>query len=205
MDESAESLREQRKRETARALTQRARELTGTKGFAGFTIEELCTDVGVSRRTFFNYFESKENAVLGFSGDDPRMTALDEAFAVGDAVSERELLGDFVELTTSRWELFDPSREAPAIFEMLEHEPRLIKSVFAQLEIAAKQDARLIERRSGWPEGDLRASVIVHCVGTLVRMCAEAVFAHSPDTFRELMTHRLALARTAFTLDPKAP
>ncbi len=34
-------------------------------GLNGFTIEQLCEDVGVSRRTFFNYFPSKEDAIIG--------------------------------------------------------------------------------------------------------------------------------------------
>lgn len=203
MSKSAETPREQRKRETARALTTHARSLTRAKGFTGFTVEELCTEVGVSRRTFFNYFESKENAVLGFTGDDPRVLALDEAFASAEG-TEHDLLGAFAELMTARWELFDPAQDASALFEVLEHEPRLIKSVFSQLDTAAKHDARLIEQRAGWPEGDLRAAVIVHSVGTLVRLAAEAVFAHSPESFREQMTHLLTLARTAFTLDQKA-
>ena len=29
------------------------------------TVEEICADAGVSRRTFFNYFDSKDSAVLG--------------------------------------------------------------------------------------------------------------------------------------------
>ncbi|MGN0042882.1 TetR/AcrR family transcriptional regulator [Rhodococcus sp. (in: high G+C Gram-positive bacteria)] len=50
---------------TRAALVEHARTLTARRGLAGFTVEELCEHVGVSRRTFFNYFASKEDAVLG--------------------------------------------------------------------------------------------------------------------------------------------
>ena len=34
-------------------------------GYDGFTMEELAHEVGVSRRTLFNYIKDKESAVLG--------------------------------------------------------------------------------------------------------------------------------------------
>ena len=42
-----------------------ARRSTVEHGLSGFTIEQLCESVGVSRRTFFNHFGSKEDVVLG--------------------------------------------------------------------------------------------------------------------------------------------
>src|SRR5690242_5509457 len=116
MDESAESLRDQRKRETSRSLTDAARRLTAEQGFAGFTVEELCAEVGVSRRTFFNYFESKENAVFGFAAIDSRQEELEEEFLERSG----DLLDDFLRLTIARFELFNPLDDAPALFEVIE-------------------------------------------------------------------------------------
>ena len=59
------STRERRKAETAQGLKDAARRLIIANGLTGFTIEELCEEVGVSRRTFFNYFPSKESAIIG--------------------------------------------------------------------------------------------------------------------------------------------
>ena len=37
------------------------------KGYEEVTVEEVCQKVGISRKTFFNYFSSKRAAVLGRS------------------------------------------------------------------------------------------------------------------------------------------
>ncbi len=54
---------------TRTAITRHSRELTAEFGFNGFTIEQVCERVGVSRRTFFNYFPSKIDAVFGHDSD----------------------------------------------------------------------------------------------------------------------------------------
>jgi AcrR family transcriptional regulator len=57
--------RARRKLDTYRALSLAARELVVQRGFDGVTVEEIADAAGVSARTFFNYFSSKEEAVLG--------------------------------------------------------------------------------------------------------------------------------------------
>lgn len=202
MNNSAESLREQRKRETARALTDAARRLTADHGFAGFTVEDVCAEAGVSRRTFFNYFESKDNAVFGFTAIDSRQEQLEAEFidAGGD------LLDDFVALSIRRFEVFNPIDDVAAVFELIDQEPRLLKSLFEQLGKSERRDIALVERRMGGaPDADLRATVLVHTVGALVRLSMEQlVHHHSPDSFRDLVTRRLEFARSAFTPSQKA-
>jgi AcrR family transcriptional regulator len=57
-------LRERKKLETFRALQSAARRLVGERGFANVTIEDISAAANVSKRTFFNYFESKEAAIV---------------------------------------------------------------------------------------------------------------------------------------------
>jgi len=68
-DESC-GLRERKKRETRRAINLAALELVEEKGFAAVTTEEIAARAGVSARTFFNYFPSKEAAVIGTTAEE---------------------------------------------------------------------------------------------------------------------------------------
>jgi AcrR family transcriptional regulator len=58
-------LRERKRRETRRALQLAILEQSIERGYDRVTIEEICRAADVSPRTFFNYFASKEDAVLG--------------------------------------------------------------------------------------------------------------------------------------------
>jgi AcrR family transcriptional regulator len=60
--------REAKKHETRRALGFAAFELAGERGLHGFVVEDVTDRVGVSRRTFFNYFNRKEEAVVAVGG-----------------------------------------------------------------------------------------------------------------------------------------
>lgn len=60
-------LREQKRRQTKEAIEDAATRLVDEHGFPAVTIEQICEDAGISRRTFFNYFDTKDEAVLGTS------------------------------------------------------------------------------------------------------------------------------------------
>ena len=53
-------LRERKKDATRRALVRAANARFHSKGFDATTIDEICADADVSRRTFFRYFANKE-------------------------------------------------------------------------------------------------------------------------------------------------
>lgn len=57
------SLRDAKRAATRRALADATYRRVREHGFDGVTIEEITTDVNVSRRTFSNYFANKEEAV----------------------------------------------------------------------------------------------------------------------------------------------
>lgn len=59
------SLREAKRRATYRSIVTTATSLVEEKGFDAVTVEDICAVVGISRRTFFNYVDSKDSAVLG--------------------------------------------------------------------------------------------------------------------------------------------
>lgn len=59
------SLREAKRRATLHAIEEHATLLVLEHGYEAVTVEDICAAAEVSRRTFFNYVESKEIAVFG--------------------------------------------------------------------------------------------------------------------------------------------
>lgn len=60
-------LRERKKEQTRLSVERAILRLVLQKGYENVTIEEVCEEVGISRKTFFNYFSSKRAAVMGRS------------------------------------------------------------------------------------------------------------------------------------------
>jgi len=58
------TLRERKKAATRQSLHQAAMRLAMAGGLDNVTVEDIADEVGVSRRTFSNYFANKEDAVL---------------------------------------------------------------------------------------------------------------------------------------------
>ena len=63
-------LRTQKRLETRNAIEDITLKLIGTKGPSSVTVEQIAKAAHLSPRTFFNYFDSKEDAILGFSTHD---------------------------------------------------------------------------------------------------------------------------------------
>lgn len=181
--ECATGLRERRRAETSAKLTTLARRLTAQHGLAGFTVEEVCEQAGVSRRTFFNYFASKEDALFGRSAR-VDTADLEEAFVAAgdpeDPALSPTLLDDLADLCLERWARLDT--DGTSMHDMhaaFRREPGLlVRALEAAMEDEAK-DVLLVERREGLPAGDLRAAVVVQTMGALGRASAREFLA--PD------------------------
>jgi AcrR family transcriptional regulator len=196
MANSATSVREARRAETAKRMKAVARRLTAERGLSGFTLEDLCAEVGLSRRTFFNYFASKENAVIGIPITDVP-ARLDARFIAAGSRGRAALVDDLIELQLRRWDLLDIApADLPLMAQVFVREPRLrthLLDVAAQYE---QSDIELAIRREGLPEGDALASVAVLFVDSLLRGSAADYFLSADDgSLRTLVLRRLAAAR----------
>lgn len=88
------SLRESKRQRTHAAIEDHATRLVLERGYEDVTVEDIHQAVGISRRTFFNYVDSKEIAVMG-----PAATVPDEAVCEEFlACSHDDLLGDLMDL-----------------------------------------------------------------------------------------------------------
>lgn len=58
-------IREQKRRETLYRIRDEAAKLVRAHGYDNVTVDDICGAAGISRRTFFNYVDSKDEAILG--------------------------------------------------------------------------------------------------------------------------------------------
>ena len=76
----AESRREQKKQETLRRITEEGVKLFVANGYEATTLDAIAAAAGISRRTFFYYFKSKDDILLSLqtSGTEAVVAALME-------------------------------------------------------------------------------------------------------------------------------
>jgi AcrR family transcriptional regulator len=65
---SGVELREQRRERNAREIQQAAMSLFAERGYAGVTVEDIAGEAGISERTFFRYFASKDHVLVAEAG-----------------------------------------------------------------------------------------------------------------------------------------
>src|ERR1700712_2226572 len=62
--ERPEGLRELKRRETSERIIEKGLKLFVNNGYEATTLDAIAEAAGISRRTFFYYFKSKENVLL---------------------------------------------------------------------------------------------------------------------------------------------
>jgi AcrR family transcriptional regulator len=198
-----------RRLRTRSELVGAARRLTAEHGLAGFTIEQLCDEVGISRRTFFNHFASKDDVVVGVGLDDDEDEALE-----GYASSRRDprlpvfstTLDDLAALVVQRVEHVGLTRERAAEFKAaLDREPRLLQAMLTQGDEQQRRVAAAVASHEGVPDDDPRIGVVVAVAGALVqRAMTRFFFDEGPPGLRfdHVLRDQLALARALFSAAP---
>src|SRR5690606_17969861 len=136
-----------RMQKTRLSITRHCRDLTAEFGFNGFTIEQACERVGISRRTFFNYFPGKLDAVFGHGTEELPEGAIDRFMAArpeGIEGISPTLLADLVALVLEQLS-FDEKAivSTHGFFAAARREPELLQHM---MQSGPKKVAEFLER-----------------------------------------------------------
>jgi AcrR family transcriptional regulator len=198
-------LRERKRLQTRSALVTEARALTLEGGLTGFTVDQLCERVGISRRTFFNYFPSKEDAVLGHSEDGrPEEELLGSFLASGSAEPPVPLLEALVLLFSDFGDRMAISREEyRTMSAVLQREPQLLAKMFARAEAKSQLLTDVIVEREGLPADHPMPRVATFVLGGLARRSLDEFFAEgNTHTYAEVFRRNIDALRHLFPLPP---
>ncbi|MEV0616618.1 TetR family transcriptional regulator [Nonomuraea sp. NPDC050404] len=185
--------RELHKRATRQALQEAATRMFEERGFAETTVRDIAEAVGVTERTFFRYFASKEDLVLG--------EVLDLVAEVVRLVRERPAgEGPYTAVLNALSDLAAARGSGVAVLftglpgQVFSHPGRSAQPVLLDLE---EQLARALHARLG-PDAALRASVLARASVGALRATVLA-FRELPEDERTVESAR-DLARQAFDI-----
>ena len=161
-------LRERKKQQTREALHRAAVRLVAERGLAQSTIEDIAEAADVSPRTFFNYFSTKESAVLGMHSEAAESVARwlhDRPADESPVEAVRASLRRYAETIAADKEMWNLRRA------VVHKEP----SIFAALAAAStalerRLAAALAERMGVDPEVDFRPTLLVSVTWAAIRV-----------------------------------
>lgn len=164
-------------REKAAAIERAATDLVLERGYDAVTVDMICELAGVSQRTFFNHFGTKDAALLG--NTHPR---IDDDAAASFIASDEPLLAGAARLVQvdPGEALHDPmylARRIRAIGsspKLMAHQLDRVAALDAQLEDVIRQ--RLERQFPNEPAADLaaQAGLLTHLVAGLLRYIGHA-------------------------------
>ena len=122
-----EGIREQKRRETLQRIRDEAAQLVRARGYDNVTVDDICDAASISRRTFFNYVDSKDEAILGsfpFAFSEDALTTIQET----PSKNLLELVIRSIEVEPGRFD----GPAAKCRHELLEHNPGLMHAEAAR-------------------------------------------------------------------------
>ncbi|MGW1128808.1 acyl-CoA-like ligand-binding transcription factor [Streptomyces sp. NPDC002526] len=190
-DDAPLGLRERKKRATRDALAGAALRMAADRGFEHVTVDAVTEAVGVSVRTFFNYFPCLEDAITRPAQENAERTRravlnAPEHLTALDALSEaiaQELAS--IEEDHERWELQ---------LEVLKKSPALLPNFLAARGADETAMVAVVAERLGQdPETDLYPRLLAHVAVAAVRAAVEVwVATGRTRTFQSLYREAFA-------------
>lgn len=165
-------LRERKKHARRGAIVDAAQALVLQQGLDAVTVEAIAEAAGISTRTFFNYFDSKDDAVLGLAGLNVPPD-VEEIFVAGGPTGR--MLPDLEVLVTGLLGGFAGSEaRAHRGFELLRAEPRLLARHFAWMDAHRSGVVSLFERRRANRPFAMDPELLAMLVFVLIRSASMA-------------------------------
>jgi AcrR family transcriptional regulator len=165
--------RERKAQETAARLTSVSRRLTAERGLGGFTVQEVCDEADISRRTFFNYFPSKEDAILGVHPEEEIERFAAEFLGRGSRGWAR-VIDDLVDLVIDHLEEVNIDTASHAEFTAaMDREPQLLLRFMGVSRQRDRQAVALIALREGVASDDVRAQAVVSVLTAVLKSAGD--------------------------------
>lgn len=157
--------RESRHHETVQRIVVAARALAVEHGVDGFTMDDLASATGVSRRTLFNHVPGKDDAVLGPLPEIPEDAVA--TFVAGGP--HQSLVDDLVELVVRLLrERPETPQEVALARRALLANARLMQLAVQRMEDYVESSIGLVEQREGAafdrPRFDVAVALVVACL-----------------------------------------
>ncbi|ROQ39565.1 TetR family transcriptional regulator [Frondihabitans sp. PhB188] len=193
-------LRDRKREETRRRLEAAAVELVLRDGLEHATVDSISARADVSSRTFFNYFDTKEDAVLGIHDAVLTRESVTEHIAATDGV---DVLESTLVLLLS---LIRPSIEGAALHEsrveLLRRHPQLLSRHMVQMtrmvdDLVAAVTRILQHDRPGVTPSRAEAETLLSLCGGVVRTSVrEWIDDGAPEPADVVRTRAIELVRS---------
>jgi len=145
MDAPELGLRERKRLATRRAIQFAVLELVAERGLENVTVDEISRVADVSPRTFFNYFTSKEEAIVGES---PALPADAKVAEFVDAGPSGNLLDDLGEMIAgSSEDITDDFELLTLRRKLMKQHPQLFALRMATMRTFEEQLGSVVSRR----------------------------------------------------------
>lgn len=165
---SPEGLRARRRRQTEHAIHTAAVRLVERHGLSHVTVDMISTEAGISARTFFNYFPTKESALT--TGPPPLSEEQRRRFAEGGP-EPRAVLDDLLAVLLDRADddLLPRPEHFRAMIRVVSAHPELAAALHARFDAVEQDVIRAVAQRLGQPESAPLPALITRIALSVLR------------------------------------